>query len=72
MTSIAAGARIGEPLSGQLGEAERIIEVSKGGQPGIGRDPRSLERQPEATIERHPKTGLWSFTRHLVHSRTSR
>jgi hypothetical protein len=57
VASVAAGARIGQILAGHLGQAERVIEVPKGEQPGIGGDRRTVKLELEAAVEYDPKIG---------------
>ena len=67
VAAILACPGIGEGLSGQVRQAEGIIEVSKGEQTSIGRHSRTVERQLQAGIESDPERGFVFFTRCTVH-----
>jgi hypothetical protein len=54
-------------LSGQVCQAEGIIEIPKWEQASVGRHSRTMEFQLQARIERDPKSGFVFFTRCTVH-----
>jgi len=67
VAAILARPGVGEGLSGQICQAKGIIEVSKGEQTSVGRDPRTVELQLQAGIEADPKSGPICFTRRTAH-----
>ena len=62
---------VGQPrrlhFSGQVCQAEGIIEVPKGEQTRVRGDPRPVEFQLQARIERDPESGSALITRCTVH-----
>jgi hypothetical protein len=67
VAAILTGPWVGENLSGQVCQAEGIIEVPKGEQTSVGRHSRTVELQPQARVESDPKSGIVFFTRCAVH-----
>ena len=58
VAAILAGPGVGEDLSGQVCQAKRIIEIPKGEQTSVGRDPRAMELQLQAGVEGDPESGI--------------
>ena len=67
VAAVLAGPGIGETLSGQVCQAERIIEISKREQTSIGCHSRPMEFQLQAGIERDSENGTAFVTRYTVH-----
>ena len=66
VAAILARPGVGEVLSGQVRQAEGIIEVPKGEQPSVGRYARTVGFQLQAMIECDPESGAVTFTRCTV------
>jgi hypothetical protein len=67
VTAILTGSWIGENLSGQVCQAEGIIEVPKGEQTSVGRNSRTVKLQLQAGVESDPESGIVRFTRRPIH-----
>ena len=67
VAAVLAGPGVGENLSGQVRQAEGIIEIPKGEQTSVGRHLRAVELQLQAGIEGDPESGIVCFTRRTVH-----
>ena len=67
VAAVLAGPGVGENLSGQVCQAEGIIEIPKGEQTSVGRHFRTVELQLQAGIEGDPESGIVFFTRCTVH-----
>ena len=65
---VLAGPQVGQHLSGYLGQAKGIVQFPEGEQPGIRRDPRTMELQLEAAVESDPQIARFQFTRHKLHA----
>jgi hypothetical protein len=72
MAAVLAGARIGEQVTGRVGQAESVIQLAIGQQPGVRRDRRAAKLQPQATVEIEPQRTPVRFTRRFRHRRPSR
>ena len=57
VTAILARPDVGEGLSGQVCQAEDVIEIPKGEQFSVGRHARTVEFELQAGIERDPESG---------------
>ncbi len=55
MASVRAGPGVGKDIACHHAQAERIVEFAEDEQPGIGSDPRPVELQLEAAVERECK-----------------
>ncbi len=64
---VPTGPAIGQHLRGHLGEAESIIQFTEGEQPGVRRDPGTMEFQLQAAVETDPQIGRFRFTRRNFH-----
>src|SRR5215208_3299850 len=69
VAAVLARPGIRKDLSGQVCQAESIIEVSKGEQASVGRDLGAVKFELQAEIERDPESGIAFFTRCTVHLR---
>ena len=67
VAAVLARPGICKDFSGQVCQAERIIEISKREQTSIGCHPRTVEFQLQAMIEGDPESGAVAFTRCTVH-----
>jgi hypothetical protein len=67
VTAILTSPSVGENLSGQVCQAEGIIEVPKGEQTSVGGNSRTVEFQLQAMIKCDPESGPVCFTRCPVH-----
>ena len=67
VAAVLARPGIRKDFSGQVCQAERIIEIPEREQASIGRHSRPMEFQPEAVIEGDPESGIVFFTRCTVH-----
>jgi hypothetical protein len=67
VAAILARPSIHKDLSGQVCQAEGIIEIPKREQASVGRHARTVEFQLQAGIERDPESGIAFFTRCTVH-----
>ena len=67
VAAVLARPGVGENFSGQVCQAERIIEIAKREQTSIGRHSRPMEFQLQAGIERDPENGTAFVTRCTVH-----
>jgi hypothetical protein len=67
MPAVLAGADVGEPLAGQIREAERVVEFAVGKQPGIGGDNRTAKLERQSAVEIEPENALARFTRRVRH-----
>jgi hypothetical protein len=67
MAAVLARPGIRKDCSGQLRQAEGIIEIPKREQPSVGRDLGAVEFELQAGIERDPKSGLVFFTHCTAH-----
>src|SRR3954465_889874 len=67
VVAILASPGVGKGLSGQVCQAKGTIEVSKGEQTSVGRDPRTVELQLETGIEGDPESGPICFTHRTAH-----
>jgi hypothetical protein len=67
VAAILARPGIHKDFSGQVCQAEGIIEIPKGEQTSLGRRSRTVEFQLQAGIERDPESGVVFFTRCITH-----
>ena len=67
VAAILARSGIGKSLSGQVRQAEGIIEVPNGEQPSVGRHLRTVKLQFEAMVECDPQSGTVCFTRRTIY-----
>ena len=58
MATILAGARVGQRLGTRAGQAQRIIQLAAGQQPGVGGDRGAAELQQQTTVEIEPQSAL--------------
>src|SRR5262249_35851747 len=77
MAAVLASARIGEHLTRQRGQPERIVKFAIGEQPGIGRDHGATKLEHQAAIKIEPdgirfRFARWVCYRRLPASRISR
>ena len=63
MTPVLPGTWIGEVFTGDLGEAQKVIEFSLGEQPGIRGDFGTVTFQLQTTVELQPQLPQIRFTR---------
>jgi hypothetical protein len=67
VAAVLARPGVSESLSGQVCQAEGIIEIPEREQTSVGRDLGAVEFQLQAGIERDPECGITCFTRCPVH-----
>jgi hypothetical protein len=61
MATVLAGARIGEQVTGRVGQAQRVIQLAVNQQPRIESDRGTAKLQQQTTVEIEPQ----SFTRRV-------
>jgi hypothetical protein len=54
MATVLAAACVSERIGTRVGQAQRVIQLAIGQQPGIGGDRRATKLQQQATIEIEP------------------
>jgi hypothetical protein len=67
VAAVLARPGIRKDFSGQVCQAEGIIEISEREQPSVRRHARTMEFQLQAGIKRDPESGIAFFTRCTVH-----
>src|SRR5262245_9955593 len=67
VASVLPGARVGEEISSQRRQAERVIEFPEREQAGVGSDGGAVEFELQATVESEPETLPIAFTRRTIH-----
>ena len=67
MATILAGAAIGELVTGRVGQAQRVIQLAIGQQPGIGGDRSAAKLKHQAAVEIEPQRTPIRFTRRVRH-----
>ena len=65
--AVLAGARVGEPLAGQIRKAERVVKFAIGKQPSIGGDDRTAKLKRQSAVEIEPERLAVQFTRRVRH-----
>ena len=70
VSAVAARPGIGESLTGQFGQAEGIIQVAEGEQPGVRGDSGAAEFRLQAAVKSEAKIGFCRFTRWVFYART--
>jgi hypothetical protein len=63
MAAVLASARIGEHLTRQRGQPERIVKFAIGEQPGIGGDHGAAKLEHQAAVKIEPDGIRFRFTR---------
>ena len=69
MATVLASARIGEHLTRQRGQPERIVKFAIGEQPGIGGDHGAAKLEHQAAVKIEPDGIRFRFTRWVRHRR---
>lgn len=65
---VLAGPAVGQHLSGHLGQAKGVVQLTEGEQTRIRCHPRSVKLQLETAVETDPQIGQFRFTRHRLHA----
>ncbi len=63
MAAVHTGPYVKKVTACRRGQAERLVEFTKGKQPGMGRDARAMESQLVAAVEGDSNTGASRFPR---------
>ena len=69
MAPVPAAPRIGEHRTRHRGQAERVVQLAIGEQPGIGGDRGAVELELQAAVEIEPDGIQFQFTRWVRHRR---
>jgi hypothetical protein len=72
MATILAGAAIGEFVTGRVGQAQRVIQLAIGQQPGVGGDRSAAKLKHQAAVETEPQSALVRLTLRVPHRRPIR
>ena len=72
MATVLAGARVGQRIGTRVGQAQRVIQLAIGQQPGIGGDRGAAKLQHQTTVEIEPQSAPVRFTRRVRHRRPVR
>jgi hypothetical protein len=65
--AVLAGPAVAEHTARHCCQCEGVIKVAIGEQTGVGRDPRSMELQLQATVEKRPQRSPIRFTLRVPH-----
>jgi hypothetical protein len=63
VATVLAGACVRQLSSSRVGQAQRVIQLAAGQQPGIRGDRRAAKLQQQTTVEIQPQTTIVRFTR---------
>src|SRR5271170_7052471 len=69
MAAVPAGARIGKHIGTRVGQAQRVIQLAIGQQPGIGSDHAAAKLENQTPVEIEPQRTPVRFTRRVRHRR---
>jgi len=69
MAAVLPGPRAGQRLGTPVAQAQRVIQLAIGQQPGIGGDRRTTKLQHQPPIEVEPQRALIRFTRRVCRRR---
>ncbi len=72
MTTILADAAIGEFVTGCVRQAQRVIQLTIGQQPGVGGNRSAAKLKHQAAVEIEPQRTPIRFTRRVHHHRLVR
>ena len=69
VATVLAGARVGQRVGPRVSQAERVVQLAIGQQPGIGGDRGTMKLQHQTTVEIEPQSLGFRFTRWVHHDR---
>ena len=70
VTTVFPTTGVRECVPGNLSQSDRIIQFPIRQQPGIGRDPGTVELKPEPTVKVQPQNPIFRFTHRVSHTNT--